>query len=406
MTKLHFFKLIGNTGAYLSSKQIDRLLLLAFGISQSKSVNMAYINDAILLNESGCKNEASQYKHLLKIFQTGDFENIIRNSFQLVVIYFYGGQEKVRLVIDRTNWELGASKINILTIGLLTENDIFIPLVWKDLGHKGNSDSQQRIDLIDKLLTWWKSLEIPLPTFEICGDREFIGEYWLTTLAQRDIKYVIRLRCNLSFETWLNGEYRIEKSHNIVTLHRYMKLFKKKSVEVVLQNEAIAQVFVVENEGNDVKKEPYIYFITNIDDIDEAGLAYRKRWKIEVFFKYMKTQGFNLEDFNMDGQHKVDIMMAVLSIVFLVVLELEDDKILLKNVETIEEDGAIIVEKSITYKDGKTYPRKSAFRKGLSALTKIRTLDNFIALSKKIWEIIFHKYLFLNHLYITNNYVQ
>ena len=168
MTKLHFFNLFGNTGAYLSSKQIDRLLLLAFGISQSKSVNMAYINDAILLTESGCKNDASQYKHLLKVFQTGDFENIIRNSFQLVVIYFYGGQEHVKLVVDRTNWELGTSKINILTIGLVTENDIFIPLIWKDLAHKGNSDSQQRIDLIDKLLTWWKALEIPLPTFEIC----------------------------------------------------------------------------------------------------------------------------------------------------------------------------------------------------------------------------------------------
>jgi hypothetical protein len=53
----------------------------------------------------------------------------VRNSFQLVIIYFYGGQEKVELVIDRTNRELGVTKINILTIGLLTENDIFIPLI-------------------------------------------------------------------------------------------------------------------------------------------------------------------------------------------------------------------------------------------------------------------------------------
>ena len=407
MTKLHFFKLFGNTGTYLSPKQIDRLLLLAFGISQSKSVNMSYVNDAILLSESGCKNESSQYKHLLKVFQTGDYENIVRNSFQLVVIYFYGGQEHVKLVVDRTNWELGSSKINILTIGLLIENDIFIPLIWKDLGHKGNSDSQQRIDLIDQLLSWWQALEIPLPTFEICGDREFIGEYWLTTLAQRGITYVIRLRCNLSFETWLNGVYRVEKQHNIVTLHRYMRLFKKKSVEIVLQNEAIAQVFVVKNEGNDVKKEPYIYFITNLDDIDEAALAYRKRWKIEVFFKYMKTQGFNLEDFNMNGQHKMDIMMAVLSIVFLVVLELEgQNKMSLENAESIQENEAKVVEKPIKYKDGKSYPRKSVFRKGLSALTKIRFFENFYALCKRIVETILHKYLFLNHLYINDKYVQ
>jgi hypothetical protein len=120
----------------------------------------------------------------------------------------------------------------------------------------------------------------------------------------------------------------------------------------------------------------------------------------------MKTQGFNLEDFNMVGQHKVDIMMAVLSIVFLVVLELEDGEILIENAVSRDKNEATIVEKPITYKDGKTYPRKSAFRKGLSALTKIRCLENFIALCRSIGETLFHKFLFLNHLYINNNYVQ
>jgi hypothetical protein len=411
MAKLQFFKLFGNTGAYLSTKQIERLLLLAFGISQSKSVNISYVNDHILPSESGCKNEESQYNNLLKVFQTGNYENIIRNSFHLVVIYFYGGQERVQLVVDRTNWELGKEKINILTIGLLAENDIFIPLIWIDLGHKGNSNSNQRIDLIDRLLAWWKALGIPVPTFEICGDREFIGEYWLTALAQRGISYVIRLRSDLSFETWLNGEYKVEKRFGIRTLHRYMVLFKKPSVEVILQNEAIAQVFVVKNEGNDVKKEPFIYFITNLDNLDEAALAYRKRWKIEVFFKYMKTQGFNLEDFNMSGQHKTDILMAVLALVFLTVLELEaENKVPLEtdkaNQEEIIEKSVKTKEKPIIYKNGKSSPRKSIFRKGMSAITKIRCFETFFDVCKRILEKILHKFIFLNDLYINKKYVQ
>jgi hypothetical protein len=92
---------------------------------------------------------------------------------------------------------------------------------------------------------------------------------------------------------------------------------------VVLQNESIAQVFGVVNDGNEANQEPFIYFITNLDNIDSAGLAYRKRWKIEVFFKYMKTQGFNLEGFKMLGSHKVKILMSILSIVYLIVIELE-----------------------------------------------------------------------------------
>ena len=50
-------------------------------------------------------------------------------------------------VIDRTNWDLGSQNINLLTIGLLTKDNIFIPLVWSDLGYKGNSDSDSRLQV-------------------------------------------------------------------------------------------------------------------------------------------------------------------------------------------------------------------------------------------------------------------
>lgn len=428
MAKLQFFKFLGSSGAYLSTEQIRRLLILAFGISQSKSVNLSYVNDHITTAESGCKNEDSQYVWLLKTFQTGNYVNIIRNSFHLLVIYFYGGQEHIKLVLDRTNWDLGTEKINILTIGLLTENDIFIPLIWEDLGHKGNSHSELRITLIDRLLDWWKALDIPIPIFEICGDREFIGEYWLTELSIRGINYVIRLRCDLTFETWLNDIYKIEKRFGLPTIHRYLTIYKKKSVEVILQGEALAQVFVVKNEGNDVKQEPYIYFITNLDNLDDAALAYRKRWKIEVFFKHLKTQGFNLENFNMSGQHKMNILMAVLSIVFLIVLDLDEEnnpKFKTENKFEIEfkNDGELVEEidtkfetenkikielnkKMCNYKNGKSYPRKSDFRNGISALAKIRFFENFINILSEIMKKIRYKYLFLNNLHIHKIYAQ
>jgi hypothetical protein len=337
MAKLQLFNLFGNINQYLSTEQIKKILIIAFGISQSRSVNMNEVNAKILTAESGCKNEQSQYVWLLKLFQTGNSEHLIKNCFYIIVVYFYGGQEQVQLIIDRTNWDLGSQKINLLTIGLLTKDNIFIPLVWKDLGYKGNSDGRLRLELIDQLLKWWNVLEIPVPTFEICGDREFIGEYWLTELARRGVFYVIRLRGDLSFETWFNDEYKVEKRFTLPVLHRHLNLYQKKAIEVVLQNESIAQVFVVANDGNDANQEPFLYFITNLDNIDSAGLAYRKRWKIEVFFKYMKTQGFHLEDFNMVGQHKVNIQMSLLSIVYLVVLELEAvEKVKLAALETAQ----------------------------------------------------------------------
>ena len=127
MTKLHFIKLVANRGLYLSEKEIERIAILAFGISQSKSVNISKVNDRILEIESGCKSKESQYKCLLKPFQTGNYENLIKTSFQLIVLYFYGGESSVRLVMDRTNWDLGSEKINILTVGSsLFESDASI----------------------------------------------------------------------------------------------------------------------------------------------------------------------------------------------------------------------------------------------------------------------------------------
>jgi len=94
------------------------------------------------------KTEDSQYNWLLKLFQTGNYENIIRSCFNLLVIYFYSGQANVRLIMDRTNWKFGEKNKNILTIGLLLEdNATFIPLIWKDLAHKGNSSQEIRLEL-------------------------------------------------------------------------------------------------------------------------------------------------------------------------------------------------------------------------------------------------------------------
>ena len=190
MTKVAFFSIIKGVGNFISNKQLEQLVILTYGIIQSKTVNISIVNDNIPLSETGCKNLDSQYKYLLKPFQRGDYEGLIKTCFRLLVIHFYGGEGEIKLILDRTNWQLGSQNINILAIGLLDKTGIFIPLVWDDLGYKGNSDSQTRINLIDQLLRWWREMPIPEPQFEIMGDREFIGEKWLVALSQRKIEYV------------------------------------------------------------------------------------------------------------------------------------------------------------------------------------------------------------------------
>ena len=52
--------------------------------------------------------------------------------------------------MDRTNWEFGKTTINILMISVIW-NGIGIPLIWALLPTAGNSNTQARTDLLDRL---------------------------------------------------------------------------------------------------------------------------------------------------------------------------------------------------------------------------------------------------------------
>ena len=56
MTKVHFIELFSGICINISEDQLKRLLLISFGISQSKTVNISRVNDEILLEESESKN--------------------------------------------------------------------------------------------------------------------------------------------------------------------------------------------------------------------------------------------------------------------------------------------------------------------------------------------------------------
>jgi len=59
-------------------------------------------------------------------------------------------KQKLRLTIDRTEWNFGKCQVNILMI-LIGCGDLHLPLYWELLDNKsGNSNAQDRIDLLEK----------------------------------------------------------------------------------------------------------------------------------------------------------------------------------------------------------------------------------------------------------------
>ena len=64
--------------------------------------------------------------------------------------------------------------------------------------------------------------------------------------------------------------------------------------------------------------EPYLYFISDLKDAQAIARHYYKRWKIECCFKNLKTNGFNIEDINIQSDEKIELMVAVLAALYLI----------------------------------------------------------------------------------------
>lgn len=106
-------------------------------------------------------------------------------------------------------------------------------------------------------------------------------------------------------------------------------------------------------------KEPYIYFISDLQDAKAIANHYLKRWKIECCFKNLKTNGFNIEDINLKSDEKIELMMGLLAMVYLIAII---EGLLKHHLQPIP-----LKE----FKDGKKYLSISIFRMGLALIQSI-----------------------------------
>ncbi|QQS55986.1 MAG: transposase [Candidatus Competibacteraceae bacterium] len=66
------------------------------------------------------------------------------------------------------------------------------PILWVALDKKGNSNTQERIALMNRFLTIFGPQMIAC----LFADREFIGIQWFGYLIENQIKFVIRIKKN------------------------------------------------------------------------------------------------------------------------------------------------------------------------------------------------------------------
>lgn len=342
------FKEIGNL-------KFASLLLVCTCILLARSSNLAKAADYAAKAGSEAK-PSSNHARLLRFFATGIGDLLQRGVLRAVLRMALQSGKASCLVMDRTDWKHGQGWRNLLVVGLSFEGYL-VPLVWTDIGHRGNSNAPTRLALLEELVRWWPHGEVPLKTFPLVADREFGGEDWLVKLARLGFQFVMRLKSNRQMSVWLNGQWR-DKNFKLRTLQRYLQRKGQNSLEVVIAGEYVCHLVCLPNTGSR-DADPYFYLLTNIEQPCLAGEIYRRRYTIECCFKHLKSNGFDLEKQGFDQPHQLEIITAILVLLYMICVAcgiIQQYRALTKGKEP----------KKKKYKNGSSYLAHSLFRQGLT----------------------------------------
>lgn len=213
-------------------------------------------------------------------------------------------QRKLKLSLDRTNWQFAGENFNILTL-TVCYHGIGIPVCFEMLDKKGNSNQAERIDLLSQFIEWFGAKRIDI----LLADREFIGEDWLNYLSKEKIGYCIRVRNNT----------RIELAGIRYAANDLLRCYARKTFEQVLvmgQNVSVSLKRLPKTKG---KAADHLVLITNTE-VKQALSLYRERWTIEVFFQSLKSRGFDLEASHLKEAYRMKKLFSLCCIAFVICL--------------------------------------------------------------------------------------
>lgn len=205
---------------------------------------------------------------------------------------------KLTLALDRTNWKYGKEDINLLILSVCVLG-CSLPIYWLELDSRGNSNTQERIELLDRFIAKFGTSRIDY----LVADREFIGNDWFTYLNQNEINFAIRIKCNMMLG--INGE--LNKARNV-----FGSVGQGGMLSSVVDIEGIT---LLAQATRSTENELVIVVSNNLFE-PNLLTVYAKRWRIECLFGNLKTKGFNFEDTHFTIKDRVGNLTKLIVLAF------------------------------------------------------------------------------------------
>lgn len=318
----------------LSNDRLDTLMVLIIGLVSARTVNLSHLAGAF----HGPAKLASNYRRLQRFFQ---YVRLDEDWLAKALVVMLRLTSPFRLCLDRTNWKLGKTPINLLVLCIVTQR-VRIPILWSILDRDGTSTMAQRQELLERYLKLFGANSIGM----LLADREFIGNQWFEFLVENGIPFAIRVPESLLVT--LEGGQVVSLAS--MTRHRaqlrHLPQLRGRFKDMA-ERFAGSLGFAAKRRSDGT----LIIVVTNRDPLI-ALAAYKKRWQIECLFGDTKTRGFNMEDTKLTHPAKLSLLLAVIALAIAWVQACA---------KAIKPDGYIPRAKH-------GYRRKSWFRTGLDTL--------------------------------------
>lgn len=274
--------------------RINFMAKFMVALVQVKTVNLVQVSAVM----SGRAKADSHYKRCQRFLR---YFTVPAADIAWLVLKVLGLRGPFILSVDRTDWYLGQTPLNILMLSVVSKGVAF-PLLWTVLEKKGCSDTQERIELMNKYLSLFGADSLDFVT----ADREFIGTEWFRYLRQERIAFRIRIRENIRVAN--SRGTKLVKAANLFRTQRAGVGRLLTGKRTVLG----AEVFLM-----GMKTEEGEYVIVASSACSQEILSeYAKRWQIETLFGCLKSRGFCLEDTHLTQKERLEKLLALLTVAF------------------------------------------------------------------------------------------
>lgn len=241
----------------------------------------------------------SHYKRLQRFFRGFeiDQDTLARLLVRLVPV----GDGPWRLAMDRTNWQFGKADVNFLVLGVAWRG-VALPLFWTVLDKPGNSDTAERIALMERFLGVFGEGRVAA----LLADREFVGEDWFRWLQKHGLPFHQRLKRNTRVPNAWNRMMRLDVLFGSLKPGESHRLPGRRPVWGCFVHLSALRL----DDGD------FLFIASSGAPQAEALDAYAGRWQVETLFGCLKSRGFNLEDTHLTHPERLAKLMGLLALAF------------------------------------------------------------------------------------------